>query len=42
MIAKELNYISDEAFLNLNNEYLGLLKGLNVFIKSLRSKKSSL
>lgn len=41
IIARELSYVNEEEFIYLNNEYLGLLKGLNVFIKSIRTKKNS-
>lgn len=39
ILAKDLKYITIEVCENLNTEYIGLIKGINGFIASIRRKK---
>jgi four helix bundle protein len=38
MAARDLKYIDNDTFNKLNNEYMGLIKGLNAFISSIKNK----
>lgn len=38
MSSRDLKYITEKIFTELNKEYIGLIKGINGFIKSLRKQ----
>ena len=38
MASKDLKYITKEEFYKLNEEYLGLIRGLNAFIRAIKNR----